>query len=94
MVGGRRVTDEATEQARLQRLEALEKRGTLVPGHLRAAGRQVLTGDGRHRNELFGRNRADTRQERAVLLLDLQEVRLIVADQIHLVHAHDHLPDA
>ncbi len=41
-----------------------------------------------------GLHRADALEERAVLLLDPLEMPLVVADQVHLVDADDHLPDA
>ena len=48
----------------------------------------------RDRHELARADRADALEERAVLLLDRVEVVLAVADQVHLVHAHDDLADA
>ena len=77
-----------------ERVEQLEQRRAVVPGGLLAPRRQVHAGDGGHRHELPRADRADPLQKRAVLGLDLLEVVLVVLDQVHLVHADDHLPDA
>ena len=74
-------------------LEVVEQRRALVPGHLLRALDDVLAVHGRRRDEGHV-GRLQPRAELAELLLDLLEARLRVADQVHLVDAHDQVPDA
>jgi hypothetical protein len=73
-------------------LEVIEQRRALVPGHVLRALDDVLAVDGRGGDERHV-GRLEPRAELAELLLDLLEPQLRVADQVHLVDAHDQVPD-
>ena len=73
-------------------LEVVQQRRALVPGRVLRPLDDVLAahrrgGDERHVDRL------ETGAELAELLLDVLEALLRVADQVHLVDAHDEVPD-
>ena len=70
----------------------IEQRRPLVPLHPLGSLDHVLALDGRDRDEGHVR-RLEARAELAELVLDPLERRLLIADQVHLVHAHDEMSD-
>ena len=73
-------------------LEVVEQRRALIPGHrIRSiddvVAEQRRDGDEGHVGQL------QACRERVELLDDRVEHRLVVVDQVHLVHAHDHVRD-
>ena len=77
----------------LDRLEVLEQRRPVVPGHPLAALDDVVAAQRRHRDHVHVAQ-PEPLARLAQLLLDLAEALLGEADEIHLVHRDDDVRDA
>ncbi len=87
------AVDQVAVRGDVDVLEVVKQRRTLVPGHVLRAVDDVLAVHRRDRDERdVGRLQAGA--ELAKVLLDLLEAHLRVAGQVHLVDAHDQVPDA
>jgi hypothetical protein len=73
-------------------LELVEQRRAAVPEHLRRGLHDVVALERRHRDERQV-GELQTRGEGADLRADRVEHRLVVVDEVHLVHAHDDVRD-
>ena len=77
----------------LHRLQVLQQRRPGVPGRVRRSLEQVVALQRRQRDCLHLAD-AQLRGQRAIALRDRLEHRLVVADQVHLVHRQHHLAQA
>ena len=89
---GEAAIDEVAVRGDVHVLEVIQQRRTLVPGHVQRTLDDVLTVNGRDRDECDVGD-LEPRAELAEILLDVIERALAVVDQVHLVDAYDQVPD-